>query len=82
MNGGDDYELLFTIPADKLTEFKFLLTSQPEFSELACHDIGKITEQAQNSDEKKTSESTIPSILFTHLQQPVDLNSTGWDHFK
>ena len=82
VNGGDDYELLFTIPADKITEFKVLLTSQPEFSELACHDIGKITEQAQNSDEKKTPESTIPSILFTHLQQPVDLNSTGWDHFK
>ena len=81
-NGGDDYELLFTIPADKLTEFKFLLTSQPEFSELACYEIGKITEQTQNSDEKKTSESTTPSILFTHLQQPVDLNSTGWDHFK
>jgi len=82
VNGGDDYELLFTIPADKITEFKRLLTTQPEFSELACYEIGKITEQAQNSDEKKMSESTTPSILFTHLQQPVDLNNTGWDHFK
>ena len=83
VNGGDDYELLFTIPADKVSAFNSLLKTQSMFDDVACYEIGKITEfKSFTSDKSTTISSITPSILFTHLQQPVDLNSSGWDHFK
>ncbi len=82
VNGGDDYELLFTIPADKVAAFKTLLNAQSKCIDLACYEIGKITERKQVDFKDSTVISTENSILFTHLQQLVDLNSAGWDHFK
>ena len=82
INGGDDYELLFTIPADKITAFKTLLKTQSQSIDLACYSIGKVTEYKQVDFGNTMTIPIEPSILFTHLQQPIDLNSTGWDHFK
>jgi thiamine-monophosphate kinase len=83
VNGGDDYELVFTIPADKVSAFHTLLKTQSMLDDVDCYEIGKITESKLIDCNKSTNiPSTTPSILFTHLQQPVDLNSSGWDHFK
>ncbi|MDA7747209.1 thiamine-phosphate kinase [Psychromonas sp.] len=77
VTGGDDYELLFTIPREKLTQLKENL----RVIGLTCFEIGtiKVLDDVSAIDSKK---SLIPSITFTHLQQPIDLNIDGWDHFK
>ena len=73
VTGGDDYELLFTIPEHKLAAFKPFLSQQDHLYN--CFEIGVILEAntiVKNSD----------VITFTHDQHPVSLSKSGWDHFK
>ena len=68
LTGGDDYELLFTIPKQKLVLLK------PEIDKLGltCFEIGTIKAPTDNTQ----------SLLLTLKQQPVALTLSGWDHFK
>ncbi|MDN2661773.1 thiamine-phosphate kinase [Psychromonas sp. 14N.309.X.WAT.B.A12] len=84
VSGGDDYELLFTVPAEKMPAFQQLISTQLANSELVCYQIGKIT-AIPASTQKESIEFSADSkqaITFTHLQQPMDLDKAGWDHFK
>lgn len=75
VTGGDDYELLFTVPAEKLPLLRSHINAFPNELGLNCFAIGEITEQSLTVDNQA-------SVLFTHLHQPVDIKNTGWDHFK
>ena len=68
LTGGDDYELLFTISKESLAILKPELVKQG----LTCFEIGFI---------KKQSDTT-QTLLLTNKEQPIDLNLSGWDHFK
>lgn len=68
LTGGDDYELLFTIPKQKLV----LLKPEMDKLGLTCFEIGAIKAPADNTQ----------SLLLTLKQQPVALTLSGWDHFK
>lgn len=71
LSGGDDYELLFTVPADKFELLQVLLNKQ----ELALYAIGKILPyQAQRSHN--------PQLIIEQDNQPLTLSLKGWDHFK
>mgnify|MGYP003624916438 CR=1 FL=1 len=82
VNGGDDYELLFTISPEKLVLLKELLKTQANEANLACFEIGKIITASSVSSTVCLEKKTHPLITFLHQQQPVDLDSSGWDHFK
>ncbi|TEW54996.1 thiamine-phosphate kinase [Psychromonas sp. RZ22] len=71
INGGDDYELLFTISAEKLIKLRLELNKL----NLSCFDIGTVTQQQLVNEETQ-------SLVFTYKKQAVALKSTGWDHFK
>lgn len=74
LSGGDDYELLFTVPIEKMTQLKELLKELG----IQCFHIGHIIP-------KVDSEPSSPSpkeIVLTHQKQPVTLSLSGWDHFK
>jgi len=80
VNGGDDYELLFTIPAERLALFKSLLAHSDV--KLDCFDIGTITGKhlaplGVSSIKKQSS-----PLSLTFQQQTVELKNSGWDHFK
>lgn len=75
VTGGDDYELLFTLPADKLLDLQTHINTLPNALGLSCFPIGKITECSLVENKSDT-------ISFMHFKQPVELKSTGWDHFK
>ena len=84
-SGGDDYELLFTVPADKIAAFKQLLNTQVVSKEAVCYQIGKITASLASNQQKEAVEhsaSSYQAITFTHLKQPINLDKAGWDHFK
>ncbi|WP_413693568.1 thiamine-phosphate kinase [Psychromonas sp. KJ10-2] len=85
LSGGDDYELLFTIPEHKLSAFKAHLAGHSQQHALACFEIGKITPLSTASSQSTGNTRhlmTQQAISFTHQQQPVVLDNTGWDHFK
>jgi len=73
VTGGDDYELLFTISKHKLASLRMRLSEQG--LSLNCFEIGVILDP-------NNSPLTGERLGFTHLQQPVTLEKTGWDHFK
>jgi len=68
LTGGDDYELLFTISKESLAILKPELVKQG----LACFEIGFIKKQSADTQ----------TLLLTNKEQPIDLNLSGWDHFK
>jgi len=72
--GGDDYELLFTIPEANWDR----LNSKMKALGLTCFNIGRIT--ASTASVKGVLEE--PYLRLTYHQQPVDLALSGWDHFK
>jgi len=82
VNGGDDYELLFTISPKKLVLLKELLKTQASEDNLACFEIGKIITASSVSSTVCSAKNTHPLITFIHQQQSVDIDSGGWDHFK
>jgi thiamine-monophosphate kinase len=75
ITGGDDYELLFTLPADQLLALQTHINTLPNALGLSCFPIGKITACG-------LANNKLDAISFMHFKQPVKLNSTGWDHFK
>jgi thiamine-monophosphate kinase len=75
VTGGDDYELLFTLPAEKLLDLQTHINSLPNTSSISCFVIGTMTASTLADDNSN-------SISFTHFKKPVELTSTGWDHFK
>jgi len=74
LTGGDDYELLFTVPAAKLAE----LQTQVAQAGLTCFEIGSIKAISDHTAISHFQEN----ILLTHQNQPVNLTLAGWDHFK
>lgn len=88
VNGGDDYELLFTIPVQKFLLLKELLkTQQVKLNstsgfDLTCFAIGKITTDSVNVCTENLDKKNHSTVTFFNQQQPVNLDSTGWDHFK
>lgn len=82
VNGGDDYELLFTIPAAKLRLLKERIQTQPRGSDLSCFEIGKITSKNSILSSDDLGENTHSTVTLFDQQQPVNLDSSGWDHFK
>jgi len=74
LTGGDDYELLFTVPAKKLAQLKV----QAAHAGLGCFEIGLITASSNIS----TKEQIQKNIVLTQQHQPVDFDLAGWDHFK
>ena len=82
VSGGDDYELLFTVPARRLFAFQQLLDNLLTNTELTCSRIGQIIALPTQEGASQFDSSMNSAISFTHLQQPVDLQKNGWDHFK
>ena len=89
VNGGDDYELLFTISPHKLALLKEQLAIQNDESSLLFFEIGKVN--AMTTDIVGHSSSNIstnlpidkePATIFTDHDQIVTLDNSSWDHFK
>jgi len=74
LTGGDDYELLFTVPAAKLAQ----LQTQVAQAGLTCFEIGSIKAMSDHAAISHFQEN----IVLTHQNQPVNLTLAGWDHFK
>ncbi|WP_028869816.1 thiamine-phosphate kinase [Psychromonas arctica] len=91
VNGGDDYELLFTISPHKLALLKEQLAIENDVSSLLCFEIGKINAMTATTDAVVDSSTNLstnlprhkqPEIIFTHHDQLVTLDNSSWDHFK
>jgi len=67
--GGDDYELLFTVPEAHLAK----LNNITKKVGISCTEIGIIREQVVEGPNR---------INYFHNQQPIELNLKGWDHFQ
>ena len=66
LTGGDDYQLCFTVPRSKLSDFDAWLSSQ----HFSVTKIGKITAIDHNQPEIKVDGSPMPTVLG------------GYDHFQ
>jgi len=90
VNGGDDYELLFTISPHKLAVLKEQLALHNDKSSLLCFEIGKVnaittTDVVDHSSSHISTHLSIgkePAIIFTDHDQIVTLDNSSWDHFK
>jgi thiamine-monophosphate kinase len=67
LSGGDDYELLFTIAAERVTEFEALRGDL----EPACTRIGRITQRDPGQ----------PVVQCLRGGRPVTVVTSGYDHF-
>ncbi len=70
LNGGDDYELLFTIPAERHKEF---ITKILQLTSTQITMIGKISNPHENNQQ------TVGTILDS---QGMHLTATGYNHFN
>ena len=68
--GGDDYELLFTVPEANLAKVELLSRN----AGIKCTEIGVIRES--------TTLETTYKINYFYNQQPIKLSLKGWDHFQ
>lgn len=74
--GGDDYELLFTVPKDKVKELEAIMLNHG----LSCTEIGHIT--LQELDTSIQSDNNVPQINFLQNNQAIEFALKGWDHFQ
>ncbi|MFT5880279.1 MAG: thiamine-monophosphate kinase [Moritella sp.] len=73
--GGDDYELLFTVPA----EHEVLLTQAMQSLDLACNKIGIVTQPDQAHADKPVE---MAQINYFYNNTLTALALQGWDHFQ
>jgi thiamine-monophosphate kinase len=66
MNGGEDYELLFTVPLTKISE---AVRKLPGEAGVACKSIGRMVPKSKGI------------ILITRKGQKIPLEAKGYDHF-
>ncbi len=71
--GGDDYELIFTVPTSRHTQIGAIAARL----ELPLWCIGKIEDNPEASDEAGTKAVTV----FDPDGQPVEFKHQGYDHF-
>lgn len=71
LSGGDDYELLFTIPEEKKTDF----LNQVEQLPISVSCIGQIKTQPNNDEQQAR-------INYFYQQKPIQFTLSGWDHFQ
>lgn len=67
LSGGDDYELLFTVPAERASEFEALCGNL----EPACTRIGRMTQRDAGQ----------PVVQCLRGGRPVTVETSGYDHF-
>ena len=68
LSGGDDYELLFTVPSERMLDVEAAVAS----SDLRCTPIGRIVECCVAKDRR---------VQCFRAGQPVNVARRGFDHF-
>jgi len=72
LTGGEDYELLFTAPANTMRKLQTQLDD-------GIHIIGTVEAKQDHEFYNNTSSQV---LLFDSDGNPVDVAESGWDHFR